>query len=196
MHACWHDQEAAARVLLNAGASTAAVATGPAHLEGAAPLDLALQAGAAGVVELLLEHAAAQAAAAQAARMAGGTQRHGGTAAPAPRGASVQQEAAREAGGGTLRSLQLGFWQQMMAGLNHIVAGSSSAAAAATDIFKQGNAGVPAGAGGTECVICLDAARGMVFTACGHLCVCTHCGASLTRCPVCRAHGSPIRVYT
>jgi hypothetical protein len=46
-----------------------------------------------------------------------------------------------------------------------------------------------------ECVICYqDGMASQVFP-CGHLCVCNQCAADLDKCPMCRAHGKPFRVY-
>jgi hypothetical protein len=46
------------------------------------------------------------------------------------------------------------------------------------------------------CVVCIDAPSDMVFPACGHMCACEMCALSLRdRCPVCRTHSRPIRVY-
>jgi hypothetical protein len=46
------------------------------------------------------------------------------------------------------------------------------------------------------CVVCLQRDCEMCFP-CGHLCCCRACGSerALTRCPVCRARGRPMRVY-
>lgn len=46
----------------------------------------------------------------------------------------------------------------------------------------------------TTCVMCLDRECELVFR-CGHLCVCSSCGANLRKCPLCRSNGAPIRVY-
>lgn len=45
------------------------------------------------------------------------------------------------------------------------------------------------------CVVCLDADVDMVFTSCGHMCVCAGCGHQMRRCPICRTSSPSIRVY-
>lgn len=47
----------------------------------------------------------------------------------------------------------------------------------------------------SPCAVCLERDCEMVFTACGHLCVCERCGAELRSCPLCRARGTAVRVY-
>lgn len=54
------------------------------------------------------------------------------------------------------------------------------------------------GEGAGLCVVCLQRSSQFVFPGCGHLCVCDSCirsGNGLTKCPICRARGKPIRVY-
>lgn len=60
---------------------------------------------------------------------------------------------------------------------------------------EEGEAGAGAAARAV-CPICLEREVEMVFPSCGHLCVCSTCGAGLRRCPMCRSRGGPIRVYT
>ena len=45
------------------------------------------------------------------------------------------------------------------------------------------------------CVVCIDHPVEVVFASCGHMCCCEKCGSTLTRCPICRLRGSPIKVY-
>lgn len=48
------------------------------------------------------------------------------------------------------------------------------------------------------CVVCLDAPSTKAY-ACGHLCICTACssrGSAAIKCPICRAHGKPIVIYS
>jgi hypothetical protein len=43
-------------------------------------------------------------------------------------------------------------------------------------------------AGGSECIICLEARRSVVLMPCKHLCVCSTCASKVNNCPVCRAY--------
>ena len=45
------------------------------------------------------------------------------------------------------------------------------------------------------CVVCIDRPVEVVFASCGHMCCCEKCGLNLTRCPICRLRGGPIKVY-
>jgi len=46
------------------------------------------------------------------------------------------------------------------------------------------------------CKICMVENVSMTFLPCGHLCCCTACSPSLTRCPICRAHiKNKVRTY-
>lgn len=45
------------------------------------------------------------------------------------------------------------------------------------------------------CVVCFTCECNTVFQACGHMCACSGCAPALSRCPICRARGSCIRVY-
>ena len=47
----------------------------------------------------------------------------------------------------------------------------------------------------TLCVVCVSAAREVVFTPCGHLVMCASCGGKCDTCPICRTSGSVIRVH-
>jgi len=49
----------------------------------------------------------------------------------------------------------------------------------------------------TECVICFENERNMVFVPCGHLCACETCVPTLrdNLCPICRKEGNFIRIY-
>lgn len=38
----------------------------------------------------------------------------------------------------------------------------------------------------SECVICLDAKRCIVFSPCGHLCLCEECARPMKQCPMCQ----------
>ena len=38
-----------------------------------------------------------------------------------------------------------------------------------------------------ECIVCMEAAKDVVFVPCGHLVACMGCAASLENCPTCRA---------
>ena len=49
--------------------------------------------------------------------------------------------------------------------------------------------------GANLCVVCFDAACDMVFTGCGHMCVCHGCSGQLARCPICRSNSRIMRVY-
>jgi E3 ubiquitin-protein ligase MUL1 len=46
------------------------------------------------------------------------------------------------------------------------------------------------------CVVCLERSCDTVFPSCGHMCACSRCSGGLSRCPICRSRGGPIRVYT
>ena len=39
----------------------------------------------------------------------------------------------------------------------------------------------------TECAICFEEARSILFYPCGHVLTCTRCAGPLTKCPTCRA---------
>jgi E3 ubiquitin-protein ligase MUL1 len=45
------------------------------------------------------------------------------------------------------------------------------------------------------CVVCIDRPTAVVFASCGHMCCCEQCGSSLSRCPICRIRGRPIKVF-
>lgn len=48
----------------------------------------------------------------------------------------------------------------------------------------------------SECVICLERAREMVFIPCGHRCTCTECCKNVKTCPMCRVTiASYIKVF-
>ena len=60
---------------------------------------------------------------------------------------------------------------------------------------------IKAGAAGCEksvdslCCVCLDAEKDVVFTPCGHLCICRSCVSKLpvaqrSKCPICKGNGS------
>ena len=46
------------------------------------------------------------------------------------------------------------------------------------------------------CVVCLERPRVMLFLTCAHLCACEACAYLMHACPLCRAEGSKLRVYT
>ena len=46
------------------------------------------------------------------------------------------------------------------------------------------------------CVVCLERPRVMLFLTCAHLCACEACASLMHACPLCRAEGSKLRVYT
>ena len=46
------------------------------------------------------------------------------------------------------------------------------------------------------CVVCLERPRVMLFLTCAHLCACEACASLMHACPLCRAEGSTLRVYT
>ena len=49
----------------------------------------------------------------------------------------------------------------------------------------------------TLCVVCLERPRVMLFLACAHLCACEECAPLMMgSCPLCRAEGATLRVYT
>jgi len=49
----------------------------------------------------------------------------------------------------------------------------------------------------TLCVVCLERPRVMLFLACAHLCACEECAPLMVgSCPLCRAEGGTLRVYT
>ena len=49
----------------------------------------------------------------------------------------------------------------------------------------------------TLCVVCLGRPRVMLFLACAHLCACEECAPLMMgSCPLCRAEGATLRVYT
>lgn len=63
---------------------------------------------------------------------------------------------------------------------------------------SQQRSSILEGDGAGLCVICLQRNSQFVFPGCGHLCVCHSCnrsGNGLTKCPICRSRGKPIRVY-
>ena len=39
---------------------------------------------------------------------------------------------------------------------------------------------------GSECLICMDQPKKLVFVPCGHYCSCSLCAAKLNQCPLCR----------
>jgi hypothetical protein len=45
------------------------------------------------------------------------------------------------------------------------------------------------------CVVCLEGQASIVYTACGHMCVCVGCSKALKRCPVCRTQSDSIKVF-
>ncbi|GIL43075.1 hypothetical protein Vafri_857 [Volvox africanus] len=45
------------------------------------------------------------------------------------------------------------------------------------------------------CVVCLDRSSDIVFSGCGHMCVCNACSVSLQKCPICRVASRTIRVF-
>jgi hypothetical protein len=47
-----------------------------------------------------------------------------------------------------------------------------------------------------QCCVCLDNKKCMVFTECGHLCVCHSCSTKLKICPVCRKESKIVKVHT
>ncbi|GLC35811.1 hypothetical protein PLESTB_000496700 [Pleodorina starrii] len=71
-------------------------------------------------------------------------------------------------------------------------AAGGGAAGAATD--GDGDGGDGERAAGT-CVVCLDRDSDVVFSGCGHMCVCNSCSGNLTKCPICRVGSRTIRVY-
>ena len=46
------------------------------------------------------------------------------------------------------------------------------------------------------CVVCLERPRVMLFLTCAHLCACEACASLMHACPLCRAEGATLRVYT
>eukprot|EP00029_Vermamoeba_vermiformis_P009667 TRINITY_DN4897_c0_g1_i2.p1 TRINITY_DN4897_c0_g1~~TRINITY_DN4897_c0_g1_i2.p1 ORF type:complete len:720 (-),score=204.23 TRINITY_DN4897_c0_g1_i2:62-2221(-) len=46
------------------------------------------------------------------------------------------------------------------------------------------------------CVICYERTKEMVFIPCGHICLCAKCGEGKTTCPICRAEGKAIKIFT
>ena len=46
------------------------------------------------------------------------------------------------------------------------------------------------------CVVCIERPRVMLFLGCAHLCACEDCASLLVACPLCRAVGVTMRVYT
>ena len=46
------------------------------------------------------------------------------------------------------------------------------------------------------CVVCLERPRVMLFLTCAHLCACEACAPLMHACPLCRAEGALLRVYT
>ena len=46
------------------------------------------------------------------------------------------------------------------------------------------------------CVVCLERSRVVLFLTCAHLCACEACASLMHACPLCRAEGSKLRVYT
>ena len=48
----------------------------------------------------------------------------------------------------------------------------------------------------SECCICMDARRGIVFLPCGHVCACAECAQGLSACPLCRVEiAQKITIY-
>ncbi|GIL72896.1 hypothetical protein Vretifemale_3175 [Volvox reticuliferus] len=45
------------------------------------------------------------------------------------------------------------------------------------------------------CVVCLDRDSDIVFSGCGHMCVCNACSVNLQKCPICRVASRTIRVF-
>ena len=46
------------------------------------------------------------------------------------------------------------------------------------------------------CVVCLEWPRVVLFLTCAHLCACEACASLMHACPLCRAEGTTLRVYT
>ena len=46
------------------------------------------------------------------------------------------------------------------------------------------------------CVVCLERPRVILFLTCAHLCACEACASLMHACPLCRAEGATLRVYT
>jgi hypothetical protein len=46
------------------------------------------------------------------------------------------------------------------------------------------------------CVVCLEWPRVVLFLTCAHLCACEACASLMHACPLCRAEGATLRVYT
>ena len=46
------------------------------------------------------------------------------------------------------------------------------------------------------CVVCLEWPRVVLFLTCAHFCVCEACASLMHACPLCRAEGATLRVYT
>jgi hypothetical protein len=46
------------------------------------------------------------------------------------------------------------------------------------------------------CVVCLEWPRVVLFLTCAHLCACEACASIMHACPLCRAEGAKLRVYT
>jgi hypothetical protein len=46
------------------------------------------------------------------------------------------------------------------------------------------------------CVVCLEWPRVVLFLTCAHLCACEACASLMHECPLCRAEGATLRVYT
>ena len=46
------------------------------------------------------------------------------------------------------------------------------------------------------CVVCLERPRVVLFLTCAHLCACEACAPLMHACPLCRAEGATLRVYT
>jgi hypothetical protein len=81
---------------------------------------------------------------------------------------------------------------------------NATAAAGYNNNGGGGNGGGGNGGGNGEpeddrlagtCVVCIDHPVEVVFASCGHMCCCEKCGLTLTRCPICRLRGAPIKVY-
>ena len=84
-------------------------------------------------------------------------------------------------------------------------AAAAAAAASGDQLNATAAAGINNNGGGNgepeddrlagTCVVCIDHPVEVVFASCGHMCCCEKCGLTLTRCPICRLRGAPIKVY-
>ncbi|GBF94919.1 hypothetical protein Rsub_08162 [Raphidocelis subcapitata] len=80
----------------------------------------------------------------------------------------------------------------------HAAAAEEGGAAAAAGAAAPSAAAMAAGGDDREldtCVVCLEHQACIVFTGCGHLCVCQGCSKPLKKCPVCRAASPMCRVF-